>query len=457
MQVAHGAAPLEGALFAAAMAALGPFETKPALAVAISGGPDSMALALLAKTWVAARGGTLVALTVDHGLRPESASEARMVGRWLKARGIPHRILRWGGPKPKSALQSHARAARYALLTEHCRRHGILHLLLGHQREDQAETLLMRLERGSRLSGLAAMPQLAERDGVRLLRPLLALPRARLVALLDDAGQSYVDDPSNHNPAFGRVRHRASLATLERDGFGAAQLADLACRLGALRHRAEIELSHLLARSVRLDPAGYALIALKPLESVDDAQVALVFGAVIATIGGEIYAPAPEALDRLVQAWRAGSLGRGRTLGGCQLVPKPDHLIVCREAQACAPPIGLAQRGARWDSRFDVAVKALKPGHRGATLGALGVPGIVALRRSGQGDWLARVPAPARRALPVFRTLEGRLSTPHLNFLGNRSVTTAGGFQPILGLRPRRRLAEAPFSGTPAPVRVASA
>ncbi len=143
------------------MATLGPFEATPALAVAVSGGPDSLALAMLAKAWSDARGGSLVALTVDHGLRPESTGEARQVGRWLKKRGIPQRILRWDGPKPGSALQAEARSARYALLTGWCRARGILHLLLGHQREDQAETVLMRLERGSGPDGLAAMPRRA--------------------------------------------------------------------------------------------------------------------------------------------------------------------------------------------------------------------------------------------------------------------------------------------------------
>ncbi|MSO73674.1 MAG: tRNA lysidine(34) synthetase TilS [Alphaproteobacteria bacterium] len=441
------------------MAALEPFETNPALAVAVSGGPDSLALALLAQTWVASNGGSVIALIVDHGLRPESRAEALIVGKWLKARGISHRILTWSGPKPTTALQSNARAARYALLTEFCRHRGVLHLLLGHQREDQAETILMRLERGSRQSGLAAMPILTERDGVRLLRPLLAVPRARLVAFLNALDQPYVDDPSNRNPAFGRVRHRMTLATLESDGFGAAPLAELAHRFGHHRHSAERDQHRIMARCVRLDPAGHALIALGPLATIDDRQVAVLFGAVIATIGGEVFAPSPDALDRVVRAWRQGSFGRGRTLGGCRLVMARDQsqLLVGREARACAPPIELSYDVTGWDGRFTVKSSASTGGRRNAMVMALGTSGILALRRAGQGAWLESIPAPARPALPIICGLDGQISAPHLNFQESGSVRVSGGIRPKLRLTPRRSLAEAPFLGTPGPAKGVSA
>ena len=170
------------AVFAKTMARFGPFEPKPRLAVAVSGGADSLALALLADRWARAQGGRITAVTVDHALRPEAAAEARQVGRWLKAAKIRHVTLRWtppaplkklaGGTRPAN-LQSAARDARYQLLTGWCRDHAVLHLLLAHHRDDQAETLLLRLARGSGLDGLAAMAPLVERASLRLLRPLL--------------------------------------------------------------------------------------------------------------------------------------------------------------------------------------------------------------------------------------------------------------------------------------------
>ena len=150
-------AAFDDAAFDVLMAPLGPFEPAPRIAVAVSGGPDSLALCLLADRWARARGGAAFGLTVDHGLRLESAAEAAQVRRWLAGRAIARRTLRWKGGHTHSAVQEQARAARLALLTGWCRRAGVLHLLLGHQREDQAETALQRLVRGSGIDGLAAM------------------------------------------------------------------------------------------------------------------------------------------------------------------------------------------------------------------------------------------------------------------------------------------------------------
>ncbi|HLU65659.1 MAG TPA: tRNA lysidine(34) synthetase TilS, partial [Kofleriaceae bacterium] len=177
--------------------ALGPFERRPRLAVAVSGGPDSLCLCLLAHGWAKARGGEVSALTVDHGLRPTSADEARQVAAWLGPRGIDHHVLRWTGAKPATAIQEAAREARYRLLGDWCRAAGVLHLLLAHHLDDQAETVAFRRARGSGPEGLAGMPAVRELAGLRLLRPLLGVPKARLVATLEAAGQAWLEDPSN--------------------------------------------------------------------------------------------------------------------------------------------------------------------------------------------------------------------------------------------------------------------
>jgi tRNA(Ile)-lysidine synthase len=150
-------APLTLAELAAALESIGGFEARPVLAVAVSGGPDSLALVLLAEKWARQRGGQAWALTVDHGLRPESAAEARRVAFWLAARSIAHQILVWTGDKPASGIQEAARDARYRLLAEWCRTHGCLHLVAAHHREDQVETHLIRRRAGSGPDGLAGM------------------------------------------------------------------------------------------------------------------------------------------------------------------------------------------------------------------------------------------------------------------------------------------------------------
>src|SRR5882762_7173586 len=206
------AAPLTVGDLSTALAAIGGFEAQPLIAVAVSGGPDSLALTILADRWARERGGQLAALTIDHRLRPESAEEARILGGWLTSRGIAHHVLVWTDPKPTTGIQEAARAVRYRLLAGWCRAQGCLHLLTAHHREDQAETYLIRKRAGSGIDGLAGMSALRELAGVRLVRPLLAVPKARLTALLETERQPFLSDPSNRNPVFERARLRRDTA-----------------------------------------------------------------------------------------------------------------------------------------------------------------------------------------------------------------------------------------------------
>jgi len=194
--------PLTLGEFTAILAALGRFESAPFLAVAVSGGPDSMALAILADRWARERAGEICALSVDHRLRPESGEEIRRLGAWLSARSIRHEILVWAGEKPRSGIQDAARLARYRLLGGWCREHGCLHLLTAHHRDDQIETYLIRRRAHSGPDGLAGMSAIRELADCRLLRPLLGVARDRLFALLKREGQPFIIDPSNFDPVF---------------------------------------------------------------------------------------------------------------------------------------------------------------------------------------------------------------------------------------------------------------
>ena len=205
----------------------------PALVLAVSGGPDSTALLVLTARWRAAlrRGPELIAVTIDHGLRPESAREARAVKRLAGRLGVRHRTLRWTGRKPKTGLQEAARAIRYRLLAAAARGAGAGHVLTGHTLDDQAETVLLRMARGSGLSGLGAMDREVPVQGVALIRPLLELPKARLIATLEAVGMSFADDPSNRDPRFTRARLRALMPVLADEGLDARRLALLASRI----------------------------------------------------------------------------------------------------------------------------------------------------------------------------------------------------------------------------------
>src|SRR6266404_1253993 len=214
----------------------------PAIVLAVSGGPDSIALMWLAARWrrAIAQGPRLVAVTIDHGLRAEAAREARDVKRLAKSLDLPHQTLRWTGAKPKTGLPAAARAARYRLLAQAARKHGATHILTAHTRDDQAETLLMRMLRGSGIAGLAAMARESERDGVRLARPLLDISKSRLIATLNKAKVGFADDPTNRDTGFTRPRLRAIMPVLAEEGGDARNLARLAARLARANAAVEV-------------------------------------------------------------------------------------------------------------------------------------------------------------------------------------------------------------------------
>lgn len=218
------------------------WKAAPALVLAVSGGPDSIALMWLAARWRRAmtRGPRLIAVTVDHGLRSEAAGEARDVKRLAKALDLPHRTLRWKGFKPKAGLPAAARAARYRLLAMAAQSSGATHILTAHTRDDQAETLLMRMLRGSGIAGLAAMARESEREGVLLARPLLDVPKSRLVATLDRAKIAYADDPTNRDVSFTRPRLRGLMPALAEEGGDSRNLARLAARLARANTALEV-------------------------------------------------------------------------------------------------------------------------------------------------------------------------------------------------------------------------
>lgn len=252
----------------------------PAIVLAVSGGPDSVALMWLVARWRRAltRGPRLVAITIDHGLRDEAAREARDVKRLARELGLEHRTLRWMGDKPKSAVPASARAARYRLLADAARAAGASHIFIAHTRDDQAETLLMRLVRGSGIAGLGAMARESERDGAVLVRPLLNVPKGRLIATLKRAKIAYADDPTNRDPAFTRPRLRALLPQLGSEGGDARVLARLAHRLA--RANAAID--------VLVDGAARYLVASGHLSTLREPKATLVDAGHFAALPEEV-------------------------------------------------------------------------------------------------------------------------------------------------------------------------
>jgi tRNA(Ile)-lysidine synthase len=368
-----GPGPVTHTEFATAMAPLGPFGPAPRLVAGVSGGPHSLALALLGARWAAARGGALLAVICDHGLRPGSAAEAAGAAAALAGQGIAARVVALGLP-PGPAVQGRAREARLAALLAACAEAGAPWLLLGQHRADQAETLLLRALAGSGPAGLAAMAPARAAAAALVLRPLLGLPPARLEAVVAAAGLCPVRDPSNADPRFERVRLRAALADPAGTGPAVAALAEAAARFGARRAVLARAVADRLAGAASLHEAGFARLDLGLLGADAPARAAL--GALLRAVGGGAFGPSEAALARL--------LARGEgTLGGAVL--RRSGLLL-REAAALGPPVA-ARVGAVWDGRFrlDAAAGA------GFVIGAAGEAGR-RLPRPGP-PWAAIPPA----------------------------------------------------------------
>jgi tRNA(Ile)-lysidine synthase len=221
-----------------------PFGRAKALLIAVSGGPDSTALLLMAAEWAKRRGKTRIeAATVDHGLRPESADEAKAVATLCARLGVGHRILQWKGVKPTSRLQERAREARYRLLVDHAKAISADALMTAHHADDQAETVLFRLLRGSGVAGLRGMDHMTARDGMTIARPLMGLKKRDLIAFANTRKTPFIDDPSNVDPRFARTRLRALLARLDEEGLN----ADALDRLARRARETEEALAHLTA------------------------------------------------------------------------------------------------------------------------------------------------------------------------------------------------------------------
>ncbi len=297
---AGSAAPLTADEFAQRIQAVIPFPLSQRLAVGVSGGPDSMALAYSLKRWAGVQ--HMLALIVDHRLRPESASEAENTSKHLEKLGIASEILRWDHAPVLSKLHATARKARYRLLIEACRRHDIGDLLLAHQREDQAETILMRFAKGSGIDGLCGMEAQSTIDGVRILRPLLDIPKERLIATCEAAQIPFITDPSNKSELFARSRLRRVLPLLAEEGLTTERLIDLGVRATETRDALDHYAQALLRDAAVMSEAGAISISLDRLRAAPRATALRVLNLCLNHIHAGDYPPERASLLPLFDA-----------------------------------------------------------------------------------------------------------------------------------------------------------
>ncbi len=371
---------------------LAPWRDAPGLALAVSGGADSMALMLLVKRWRAklADAPRILAFTVDHGLRPEAEREAEFVAAAAARHGIEHHTLRWTGEKPAGNIQAAAREARYRLLADAAAAQGIGHIVTAHHLDDQAETFMLRLARGSGVYGLGAMEDERSLYGVSIVRPFLRIPKSRLEATLEEASQVWIADPSNRDDRYSRARLRRLMPLLDEEGISAERLAATAARLRRAAIAIETVVDDVLWSMIDLHPAGVAQVDIERLMAQPDEIGLRALARLVRGIGGGEFPPRLARLEAVYDALKTASADDGRvkrTLGGTVLRRDGGTLTIFREIGRSGLPTTRLEPGkvAVWDRRFRIFTPDVAP--------PLEVRGL-------GWDLLPEVPIRSRAALP---------------------------------------------------------
>ena len=299
------------------------------LGVAVSGGGDSLAVLALARDWVAASGAALLAATVDHGLRAESRAEAEHVAKACAAWAIPHEILTLGALSGPGNLSAKARNARYDALSGWAEHHDLSAVLLGHTMDDQAETILMRLARGSGAEGLSGMASEMHWDGVRYLRPVLTQRRDTLRTWLHTRGIAWIDDPTNQDDGYDRVKARQALEVLAPLGIDVPGLSATADRLARQRRVLEGAAADLIVTACRFD-GDTATLDRATLRTALDDTVMRVLAGMLQKVGGNPYRPRFRALEPLYRQI-VSDAQTTVTLAHCLVRLQPETITIVPE------------------------------------------------------------------------------------------------------------------------------
>jgi len=370
------------------------------LGVAVSGGSDSMALLHALHALSLDHGFDLHAVTVDHGLRAEAPAEAAMVADACAALGVSHDILRWSGPDATGNLQHQARNARYDLMAEWSDMRQLGVIALGHTQDDQAETVLLRLARGAGVDGLSAMRPRRTDRGVTWLRPLLNVRRERLRAFLTELDVAWVDDPTNQDLKYDRIKARQALAALEPLGIHVSQLAQVASNMASARD-ALCWQTFLNSREITQVEVGAVVFDWKGFRLLPDEIARRLLVQALVWIGQTEYPPRGQALSALLAALRSD---QGGTLNGCIARRFGPVLWVFREYDAVATETSVP--GTPWDGRW--IVTGPETSASDIEVRALGDEGLLQCP-----DWKLRaVPFDVLRSVPAVWQGQTLLAAP---------------------------------------------
>lgn len=343
------------------------------VAVAVSGGVDSLSLLLLAHELAQKKGSYIVGLTVDHGLRPESKEEALLVKKWAQERGIKHVILEWVGDKPSSRLQERARNARYALLIEWCKEHQISTLLLGHHQQDQEETFWLRLSAGSGLDGLSGIKKCSVREGITFLRPLLNVPKERIKKILRGKNQEWIEDPSNQNPHFFRGRLRRFF---QEEGLSSSRLTQVINKLQIDVDFIQTSLQETIENIVQAHESGYLTVKKDHFNNLHPALSRRLLSFLVQWFSRAEYAPRTTQVTEILNKIKRES---PFTAGGIYWVFSHEAIFLIREKRAIKETVLISQLQKKtiWDQRFWIDPKLSQYVSKDVVIDLLGsVPGL---------------------------------------------------------------------------------
>ncbi|WP_172971926.1 tRNA lysidine(34) synthetase TilS [Roseibium aquae] len=393
------------------------------LVLGVSGGPDSLALLYLFHEWTKRVGwtGDILVATIDHGLRPESAAEAQQVGERARAMGLRHVVRTWEGEKPSSNIQAQARAARYRLFAQEMASIGADALVLAHHLDDQAETFLDRLTRGSGVYGLGAMigDDSGGPEGLRIMRPFLEVPKSALMDALRARGIPWVCDPSNYDPAYKRARLRQIMGGLAEEGLTSQRLADTARRMRRAREGLDYCCRSILNAHLVCHPAGPVRL---PWNSIGDPPEEIRLRLLAHLILGVTGQQAPgrlAKLEGLLFTLEAHERVK-QTLSGAVVQRQDDTLYLWKEVGRTPPAVcrvadlvAAAQANGRpaiWDGRYHLGLEGAGFLNSDVVIGPL-------VRAPGPRDGLtlpSDFPVAAFACAPAFWDSEGLLYVPDL-------------------------------------------
>ena len=386
------------------------------VAVGVSGGVDSLALCLLAQTWGQQNGIKITALTVDHGLRKESAREAAQVKSWLTRRGIPHVTLMLNEPFPRYGIQAFARKWRFQLLGDWCRINLADVVMLAHTIEDQMETICMRILADSGPEGLSGIRRNTVVGGLRILRPLLKISKGRLIATCSAFNQNWVVDPSNQDTRYCRVKIRQLMPYIEKAGLESNKMVRLASAMEKLRNAFNNFSVSFIKNNGGILKTGIAWINVSGFEKMPNKFKELLLLRLLVTIGGATWPSSKKKITRLIESLKQEKVIR-ITLGGC-VIEKTilGKIWIYREIKRkCLSVVIMPGEKRRWDNRFEVFQNFDKK----LILEPLGEQGWRKIKRkeiSGFSDIFDfSMPFHARITIPVARSLDDSLIIPHFD------------------------------------------